>query len=143
MEPERSEGGEFVESVTLDAVLGVFTDVEGPVVTSGDVADALGCSRETARRKLRQLHQEGRVSQRKTAGRVVWWLTEETGENTSTADWDTITAAEAADELVAMGEESSADVDLDAMIRDSKDAWSSLGEWDSGRNPDPDSESHE
>jgi predicted ArsR family transcriptional regulator len=141
MEPERSDGGEFVESVTLDAVLGVFADVEGPVVTSGDVADALGCSRETARRKLRQLHQEGRISQRKTAGRVVWWLTDDTGGDTFTSGRDTITAAEAADELLAMSEESSADVDLDAMIHDSKDAWSSLGEWDSGRNPD--SESHE
>lgn len=139
MEPERSEGGEFVESVTLDAVLGVFADVEGPVVTSGDVADTLGCSRETARRKLRQLHQEGRVSQRKTAGRVVWWLTDDTGDDMSTSDRDTITAAEAADELLAMSEESSGDVDLDAMIRDSKDAWSSLDERDSDRTSDAES----
>lgn len=128
MPPERSEGGEFVESVTLDAVVGVFTDVEGPVVTSGDVADAFGCSRETARRKLKQLHREGRVGRRKTAGRVVWWLADDT--DTSPSDRDSITAAEAADELVGMAGESSSAVDIDAMRRDSKDAWSSLDTWD-------------
>ena len=77
MSRNRSDSGEFVESVTLAAVADVFNEVEGPVVTSGDVADALGCSRETARRKLKELHEKGRVSRRKTAGRVVWWLASE------------------------------------------------------------------
>jgi predicted ArsR family transcriptional regulator len=76
MSRNRSDSGEFVESVTLAAVVEVFNEVEGPVVTSGDVADTLGCSRETARRKLTELHEKGRVSRRKTAGRVVWWRTD-------------------------------------------------------------------
>lgn len=71
---DRSSGGEYVETFDLDAVLGVFDRVEGPVVTSGDVADTLDCSRETARRKLTQLHERGYVERRSTAGRVVWWL---------------------------------------------------------------------
>ena len=62
-------------------------------------------------------------------------------DDTSTADRDTITAAEAVDEILTMSEESSGDVDLDTMIRDSKETWSSLDEWDS--DPIPDSESHE
>lgn len=70
---EREDSGRYAETVTLDDVLGVFEAVEGPVVTSGDVADALDCSRETARRKLRTLEEQGRVASRKTAGRVVWW----------------------------------------------------------------------
>lgn len=74
--PERGDAGQYTETVTLDDVLGVFATVEGPVVTSGDVADALGCSRETARRKLRALERRGHVEGRKTAGRVVWWLEE-------------------------------------------------------------------
>lgn len=74
---EREESGRYTETVTLDDVLGVFQTVEGPVVTSGDVADALDCSRETARRKLRPLEERGRVASRKTAGRVVWWLADE------------------------------------------------------------------
>lgn len=76
MQPNRDEAGNFTETVTLDDVIGVFSEVDGPVITSGDVAEALDCSRETARRKLRVLEDQGRVAGRKTAGRVVWWLTE-------------------------------------------------------------------
>lgn len=76
MSRDRSDTGEYVETVSTDHVLAVFDSVDGPVVTSADVADALDCTTETARRKLKQLYQEGRVNRRKTAGRVVWWLTE-------------------------------------------------------------------
>ncbi|MFC5973866.1 DeoR family transcriptional regulator [Halomarina salina] len=70
---ERDDTGRYAESVTLDDVLGVFATVDGPVVTSGDVAETLDCSRETARRKLRTLEEQGHLASRKTAGRVVWW----------------------------------------------------------------------
>jgi hypothetical protein len=82
---EREDSGRFTETVTLEAVLGVFDAVVGPVVTSGDVAEALDCSGETARRKLRALEAEGRVASRKTAGRVVWWRVTE-GESTGRID---------------------------------------------------------
>lgn len=49
MSRERDETGRYAETVTLNRVLGVFEKVDGPVVTSGDVAEALDCSRETAR----------------------------------------------------------------------------------------------
>ena len=71
---EREDTGRYVETVTLDDVFAVFETVEGPVVISGDVNEALDCSRETARRKLRTLEEQGRVAGRKTAGRVVWWV---------------------------------------------------------------------
>lgn len=71
---ERGERGRYTGAVTLDETVGVFESVEGPVVTSSDVADRLDCSRETARRKLRTLEKRGRVASRKTAGRLVWWL---------------------------------------------------------------------
>lgn len=74
---EREDTGRFTETVTPDDVFGVFETVDGPIVTSGDVAEALGCSRETARRKLRTLEEHGRVASRKTAGRVVWWIVDE------------------------------------------------------------------
>ena len=74
---EREDTGRYVETVTPDDVFVVFETVEGPVVTSGDVAEALDCSRETARRKLRTLEEQGRVAGRKTAGRVVWWVVDE------------------------------------------------------------------
>lgn len=83
---DRSSGGEYVETFDLNAALGVFYQVDGPVVTSGDVADTLDCSRETARRKLTELHERGYVERRSTAGRVVWWLVDpETSVETSEA----------------------------------------------------------
>ncbi|MFC5133778.1 MULTISPECIES: HTH domain-containing protein [Haloferacaceae] len=74
---EREDSGRYAERVTLDAVLGVFGTVEGPVVTSGDVAEALDCSRETARRKLHTLEARGRIAGRETAGRIVWWIVDD------------------------------------------------------------------
>lgn len=82
MDRERSETGEFVETVTLDDVLAVFNQVPGPIVTSADIADTLDCSRETARRKLTLLQEQHTIESRETAGRVVWWLTE--NERTTT-----------------------------------------------------------
>lgn len=76
MPREHGEGGEFVETVTLDDVLGVLDAVRGPVVFSADVADELDCSRETARRKLEELHERGDLDRRKVARRVVYWPTD-------------------------------------------------------------------
>ena len=73
MSRKREETGRYTETITLEAVVGVFDTVDGPVVTSGDVAETLDCSRETARRKLTVLEEQHRVASRKTAGRVVWW----------------------------------------------------------------------
>lgn len=71
---EREDSGRYTETITLDDVFDVFETVDGPVVTSGDIAESLDCSRETARRKLRSLEEQKRVASRKTAGRVVWWI---------------------------------------------------------------------
>jgi hypothetical protein len=73
MSQNRDEHGQFTEQVSLSDVLAVFDTVDGPVVTSGDVASDTGCSDDSARRKLEQLHDQGRVGRRKTAGRVVYW----------------------------------------------------------------------
>lgn len=72
-ERRRADTGQYVETVTHEDVLGVFSRVEGPVITSSDVADTLDCSRETARRKLRELSEQGRVGSRKTGRTVIWW----------------------------------------------------------------------
>jgi hypothetical protein len=73
MSHHRDESGQFTEQVSLAEVLGVFESVAGPVVTSGDVAAVTGCSRDSARRKLNQLHDQGRVRRRKASGRVIYW----------------------------------------------------------------------
>lgn len=74
---ERGESGQFVESVTLDDVLEVFNQVDGPpVITSSDVADQLNCTGEAARQKLTRLSDRGEVARRKTGRTTLWWLTE-------------------------------------------------------------------
>lgn len=72
-DPKREEGGRFQETIPLDAVIDVFDQVEGPIITSSDVADVLDCARKTAKRKLESLDHEGRVQSRSTAGRTVYW----------------------------------------------------------------------
>lgn len=74
MPKRRGETGQYVETVALDDVLDAFGQVDGPpVVTSADVADLTGLSRDSARRKLEELEQRGDVRSRKTAGRVLYW----------------------------------------------------------------------
>ena len=74
MPREQSDTGGFVETVHLDDVMGVFEEVEGPpVITSSDVADALGCTPDTARRKFRELEREGRIKRRDPSSRVSLW----------------------------------------------------------------------
>lgn len=77
----RDERGQFTETVTREDVLAVFDAVEGPVVTSGDVAERTGCSRDTARRKLTQLSEAGHLGRRKAAGRVLYWRRDATDPN--------------------------------------------------------------
>ena len=88
MDRERTDTGEFIQTVTEARVLGVFDVVEGPVVTSGDVADQLGCTPEAARRKLNELHRAGTLGRRRTAGRLVYWLAEAGGPPGGSPDND-------------------------------------------------------
>ena len=83
MAPEQGEEGGYVETYPLDDVLGVFEQIPAPVFTSADVADELGCSLDTAWRKLQDLHEEGRVKRYKTANRTLYWPAE-----TDTEDGD-------------------------------------------------------
>lgn len=85
-ERKRGDGGEFVDEVEPDAILAVFDEVPGSVVTSADVADALSCSDETARKKLDALVEAGRVRKRTSAGRNLYWLTDDESGSLSSDD---------------------------------------------------------
>jgi len=76
MPREHGDDGTYVETVPLGRVLEVFDAVDGPVILSADVADELECSRETARRKLQQLHDRGDLGRRKVSRRVLYWRAE-------------------------------------------------------------------
>jgi hypothetical protein len=73
MPREQGESGEFVETLAPEDVLDVFDAVDGPVILSADVADHFGVTRETARRKLKQLADRGELDRRKVSRRVVYW----------------------------------------------------------------------
>lgn len=78
MPRKHDESGNFTETVSHADVLDVFEEVSGPVMTSADGADLLGCTRETVRRKLKELYEQNKVDRRKSAGRLIYWRTEAT-----------------------------------------------------------------
>ena len=70
---ERSDDGTYVETVTSEDVLGLFTDAEPRTAT--EVADELGIVRRTALNKLNELAEDGQIHKKKVGGRaVVWWM---------------------------------------------------------------------
>lgn len=85
-ERARNERGQYAETVTAERVLSVFEQVDGPTITSTDVADTLGCSTEAARRKLTALSESGRVDRRKTGRTTIWWRVD--SSETPVADHD-------------------------------------------------------
>jgi hypothetical protein len=72
---DRTDTGEYIERVSVDDVLDVMRTSTDPFVTNRDVADALGCSTETARRKLTTLYNVDDIKRREVgANAVVWWI---------------------------------------------------------------------
>lgn len=76
-ERTRDDNGQFADSVPAEDVLSVFDAVDGPVVTSSDVGDALAISTEAARQKLNALVDGGTLACRKTGRTRVYWQREE------------------------------------------------------------------
>lgn len=75
---DRADNGKYVEATSTEEVLTTMRDADDPIVTVGDVAEALDCSTETARRKLTELHTDGWVERRKVgSSAVVWWVPDE------------------------------------------------------------------
>ena len=92
MSRERTESGQYAETVTIDRMRQVFTTVAGPAVTSADIASELGVTAEAARRKLNEFHSQGMLGKRKTAGRNIYWLQpagDVTGINPEDPVWET------------------------------------------------------
>jgi len=77
MSRERTESGQYAETVTVDRVRQVFRTVAGPAITSADIASKLGVTAKAACRKLNELHARGMIGKRKTAGRNIYWLRSE------------------------------------------------------------------
>ncbi len=91
MSRNRDDAGQFTEEVSLEDVLAVFDEVAGSAVTTSDVAEAAGCSDDSARRKLGQLYDQGRLGRRKPAGCVLYWRLDAAAPNPVTPDDPTFT----------------------------------------------------
>jgi predicted ArsR family transcriptional regulator len=75
---ERTETGEYVETVTHERVLDAVATHPDPTVSAREVGEVLGCSTDAARKKLNELHEQGSVERKKVGGRsVVWWLSDD------------------------------------------------------------------
>jgi len=75
---ERTETGEYIETITPGRVLDAVATHPDPTVTAREVGERMGCSTDAARKKLNQLHERSKVERKKVGGRsVVWWLTDE------------------------------------------------------------------
>lgn len=70
---ERNERGQIIESVTPDDVLELFEEIEGPVLSSGDVAEHFDVTTETARAKLNALAERRDVDHRRVGRTKVYW----------------------------------------------------------------------
>ena len=110
MSRERTESGQYAETVTIDRVRRVFSSVDGPAVTTADIAAELGVTAEAARRKLNELHSREMLGKRKTAGRNIYWLQAESEANEVNQDdpvWE-------ADPIA--GDETVSEADIDDVL---------------------------
>jgi hypothetical protein len=79
--PEHGDGPGFIETWSADDARAVFNEVPNAVVTAADVANALGCSDDSARRKLKELEHEADVKRRNPTERsVLWYVPIENGD---------------------------------------------------------------
>lgn len=70
------DSGQYTETYPTEAFLDAIDNVDGMTGTQ-DVADAVGCSYETAYKKLRSLEDAGTVDSEKVANARVWLRADE------------------------------------------------------------------
>ncbi len=75
----NAESGKYTQAYRNEEFLEAVQDSEGPASTT-EVADRLGCSNRTALTRLRELAEEGHLTQRKV-GTVNLWSVAESGAN--------------------------------------------------------------
>ncbi len=80
MSGNQGDGSSSEETLTDKGVFDVLDAVDGPVVLSADVAEYFGCSTTTAREKLEQLYDDGRLDRRKASQRIIYWRSERDDE---------------------------------------------------------------
>ena len=70
----RDDTGRYTPEYTDEDVLEAFESASVPVLTAPEVADAIGCSRITARNRLEALAAEGRLHRKQVGARAVVYV---------------------------------------------------------------------
>ena len=70
------ESGQYTETYSTEEFLDAIADADGMAGTQ-DVADHVGCSYETAYKKLRGLEDEGTIESQKVANARAWLLVDD------------------------------------------------------------------
>lgn len=71
---EDEPSGPFEEQVSDEEILAFIEQEE--VVTTKEVAEEFDYHLQTARRRLKQLHQDGEIQQKDVGKRFVFWISE-------------------------------------------------------------------
>lgn len=69
---EEERSGPFEERVSDEEILAFIEQEE--VVTTKEVAEEFDYHLQTARRRLKQLNQDGEIRQKDVGKRFVWWI---------------------------------------------------------------------
>lgn len=78
--PDRNEEtGRYSASYSDDDFLEAIADLGGTAGTS-EIADHVGCVRDSAYRRLNQLAENGCVERRRIGNSLVWFATEKDGK---------------------------------------------------------------
>ena len=54
-------------------ILSLFDDSDAPFMTAGELADAVGMSRQGMHNRLLELHDAGEIERKKTGRTIGWW----------------------------------------------------------------------
>jgi len=74
--PKRDEEtGRYTGEYDREAFLTAIRDHDG-IPGTGDVASAVGCSHDTAYKRLQQLERDGAVESKKVGNTLVWRVTD-------------------------------------------------------------------
>lgn len=71
---DRNESGQYSTTYSDEAIMETFEEAPIPVLTAVEVAEALGCARTTARKRLEELVDEKRLHRKKVGARGVVYI---------------------------------------------------------------------
>jgi GTP-sensing pleiotropic transcriptional regulator CodY len=74
-EKGRDETGKYSQQYSSESFLKAVREL-GPAVGTQDVAEAVGCDRDTAYRRLRTLEEDGEIESRKVGMARLWTITD-------------------------------------------------------------------